>query len=251
VQTTEITGDGDIPDEDRRKKALTSGYWGHIGILLHGAVWTKWYPITRTEVDWVYRRIQDCSAEEPWLTITTLSNRELVLNTFNVQRVWFRQDRDAAETDDPEDWVDVEEAHPHEFYLALDARHDRTYEVSDRLKQMVDEYAKDKPAGAIYQFLHATTVHFANGHSFSYVAYEPGELYNFSSFAETDGETGPSIEGKMINFTSAEGWETFVAPKKIALIEIPLIELAKGYQEVNAGMPDFDEDESAITLARH
>lgn len=252
IPTTEVTDD--VLDDDygdnknRRKKALTSGYWGHVGILLHGEQWTKWYPVTRMEVDWVYHRIQNCDDAEPWLTVTTLSNRELVVNTANVQRVWFRQDQDTAGTHDPEDWYVVEDAYPQEFYLALAARHDRTYEMSSRLKQMVQEFAKDKSDDEIYQFLHATTVHFANGYGFSYVAFEPGELYNFSSFTVLNGETGPSLEGRMLNFRSREGWESFVAPKKIALIEIPLIELVKGDQEVNADLPDIDEDEDEDAL---
>jgi transcriptional regulator with XRE-family HTH domain len=238
-----------IEIDRRRRNQLTSGYWGHFGVLLHGAVHTKWYPVTANESNRAFQLVKDACEKQPWITITTLSNRELVVNTFNVRRVCFLPD----EGDSP-DWHEVQSAYPHEFFLVLSARvrGDVEYEASDALRAMVEEFMQAEAGKDIDDFLHATRVHLADGYQFSYEADDPSELTNFSMFAQTDFENGPSVEGKMVSFSDADG-STFIAPKKIALIEIPIIEMAKGDQKMREemGMPDFNEDETRFDELYH
>ena len=83
---------------------VLSGYWGNFGVRLAGGLHTRWYPITESE----YARISNClgiSGENDWITVETLNNRVLFVNTKNVVRIQLIDD----DLDSPEDWSHVDQ----------------------------------------------------------------------------------------------------------------------------------------------
>ena len=220
-----------------RERKLTSPLWGCIGIRLPGADTAKWYPIMEAEYFWVISRLEDITEEEPWIVVTTLCNRELVLNINNLQQVSFLA-MHADPPDGDDDMGDYQRGYPFEFFVAL--HHlatdvgDEAYEASDKLRQLVEEFLEEYEADPdnppIFEFLHNTRVYLSDGSMFSYWADDPGALSNFAAFAMTTPEWGPSMEGRMVTFGNDE-WSAFVLPNRIAMIEIPLLDLKQAEQD--------------------
>lgn len=97
-------------------------FWGHFGVLLPGDKHTRWYPVTWKQAKLVDQTIANLKADQPWLVISTLNNRMLLINVPAVQRLYTLDDN-ADEV--PGDWQlgwDSYSGHSLEVYRALAER---------------------------------------------------------------------------------------------------------------------------------
>jgi transcriptional regulator with XRE-family HTH domain len=213
-----------------------SGFWGHIGVLLPGAKFSKWYPITGNERDRAVQMLSD--GDESLMLVSTLCNRLLVLNKQNLQRIWFLDD--AADGPD-EDWDNdqVAEHNPKEFYRVLDDAMDALfgggsdYEASDLLKEGIKELIAKQSEEELYEMLHGTAVHLTDGHTIKFQG-DPETLFDII-FAIDLGESS-----QMIHFRDeSHEWDSFIAISKITMIEIPTLDYDKGSA---IAMQDYEAD---------
>lgn len=72
--------------------------WGHLGVRLSGDEFSRWYPLSQEQAGSV---IQQLSAGAPWVAVSTLNNRALLIQPSALQRLLIL-DSDADEPAD--DW---------------------------------------------------------------------------------------------------------------------------------------------------
>lgn len=221
------------------KTRITSGFWGHMGVLLPGAQFTDWYPITLAEYQRVSTNVADANADEPWVLAGTLANRDLAINVLNVRKIWFLPHG----ANDPEGDFDgdhIHEQHAFEFFRALEDLHpdfgDRG-DYSDRLRQQVREFAQAFN-GDLAEFLLYTNVYMDDGHKISYWADDPTMLANYGMMADSG-----NYFDTMIPFDSSEDGTIFVAPSKVAMIEMPSTECEKGHQALTEAFGGTDDED--------
>lgn len=95
-------------------------FWGHVGIQLPDKNKSLWFPITNDEADFIVKRINSLTVENSWLTITTLNNRLLLINTQLIKKIQILDDNADEIIDDWElDW-DSYQGYPIEVYRALE-----------------------------------------------------------------------------------------------------------------------------------
>jgi transcriptional regulator with XRE-family HTH domain len=226
------------------KKRLISGFWGHVGVRLPGHTFSRWYPISAYEYERVYRRIAESESDTPWISVATLSNRELVINLPNLHRIWFLND----DSDRPSgDWKDVAEQQSMEFFNALDHLGTAqggfdTYAASDQLTAAVSKFIvafnKASPQSSIDDFLHTATVHFIDGNILEFRG-ESENLEDIVMGADMNFEN----EIPMLRILDGDhDWDSFIPKARIAMIEIPLLDLLETPDRDAAASVEADTD---------
>lgn len=79
--------------------------WGHLGLRLPGDAFTRWYPVSQEQAECMRQQV---GIGTPWVAVTTLNNRALLIQPSAVQRlVLLDADADAPESDWPVSWCDA------------------------------------------------------------------------------------------------------------------------------------------------
>jgi transcriptional regulator with XRE-family HTH domain len=158
------------------REAVEDGFWGHVGLLLHGQQRTKWFPITLGTVDGISEKLGSLKRDNEWLCVPTLSNRMLAVNPTRIRRIWLLDDG----CDAPDDWSDEAKenysGNPLEFYRGLDARfsYDDDFKTtcSEALQQIIEDFVKvnDLDEEKAHRMLHHTNIYMIDGNTTSYWA---------------------------------------------------------------------------------
>ena len=217
------------------------GFWGHFGVRLDGGGHTRWFPISAGES----QRIRRClsSAEVgPWVSVWTLNNRVLYVNTNNVSRVLLVDD----DCDPQEDWehkdqaLGFEQGIASEIFRALESLLETEDDLeawetdaSDNYKATVLDFVEKSELDRdnIETLLFHTHVYLSNGDRLSYWA-DDTDLYNL------DFSVGLGDVEKLVEVSTAEGEEHYYPAQKTAMVDVPQVQLVDEFNRVLAELEE-------------
>jgi hypothetical protein len=210
---------------------IREDFWGHIGVLLPSTPHSQWYPITRAEKSRAEKLVAAADRDKPWVTVTTLANRLLLVNLSNVNRIWFLDDG----ADPPEgDWETVREAHDLEFFEALRARIcGLPLSRSERRRTEVEAFVANYHGGEpIEDVVLLTKLYMRDGHRIAWVSHWQGIL------GLAAGKQNRALPA-MIGLADPDyEWSSFVPADRVVLIDIPITELLLAEQKLGAADGD-------------
>ena len=215
------------------RETSTEDFWGHIGVLLPSASHTEWSPVSRAEKSRAEKLVAAADRDKPWVTVTTLANRLLLVNLSNVNRIWFLDDG----ADAPEgDWETVREAHDLEFFEALCARvcglpPSRSERRRSEVEAFVANYQADDHGGEpLDDFVLLTKLYMCDGHRIAWVSHWQG-TFGLASAAQHN-RALPA----MIGLADQDyEWSSFVPADRVVLIDIPSTELLRAAKKLAEG----------------
>jgi hypothetical protein len=208
-------------------EASTDDFWGHVGVLLPSAPHSQWYPITDAEKSRTEKLVAAADHDKPWLTVTTLANRLLLINLPNVNRIWFLKDGAGA----PEgDWKAVGETHGLEFFQALRAHLIDSQETASPSRRrrseaeaFVANYRADEHGGdTVEDFLFAAKLYLCDGHRITWVSHWQG-VFGLVAVAQH----ARALPAMVPLADQDQNWSSFVPAKRLVLIDIPITELLR------------------------
>src|SRR6185369_6867199 len=94
-------------------------WWGHLGVMLPGAKLSQWYPLTEDEANRLSKAMLNTNPESPWVVVSTLNNRMLVINGLTVKRIQLLDDNADQIDDDWELGWDSYQGYSPEIYRAV------------------------------------------------------------------------------------------------------------------------------------
>ena len=206
------------------------GFWGHLGVLVPGLTYTKWFPITLSTADQVSGSLKNIELHEHWFSVTTLNNRMLAINALQTRRIWLLDDA----CDAPDDWKDIQgeySGHPLEFYRGLDLlfcdpdNFEKT--SSPTYRRIIREFVQknDFDDEKIAKFLRTSHIYMTDGNNVSYLA-DPEHLYNFIVSIDL-GQTP-----KMVHINACDGeFESFFPAQTLVMVEMPLLDVIETAKE--------------------
>ena len=201
------------------------GFWGHFGVRLDGDDHTRWFPVSGDDSKRIRGSLSSCGLG-PWITVWTLNNRVLFVNTDNVCRVLLLDDDcDPSEDWDNEDQELVPESP--ELYRGLEAWLDSAdapvgweSETSERFRCAVLGFIEENNLDydSVEALLYFTRIYYSNGHKLSCWADKKCQydLYDSVEFEDVS---------KYIELYTADGEEYFVPAEKLAMIDVPQLQL--------------------------
>jgi len=200
-------------------------FWGHLGILLPGEKFSRWYPITLQTANRVDSAIQCVDALEPWVAVSTLNNRMLLINVPNVQCLYMLDDNADQVSDDWELGWDSYQGHSPEVYRALA---DWAIELldeeefSETFRAGLADLIKEEglTADLVIERVVDTHIHFTSG---QVRRCSPGERNLLEALNQVEVPTGQLV------FDLSEpdaGLTTYVPMSAVRLIDMPLYQLS-------------------------
>ena len=202
-------------------------FWGHLGILLPGEKYSRWYPITLQTARQVDAAIQRVGTSEPWMAASTLNNRMLLINVPQVQRIYMLDDNADEVADDWELGWDSYQGHSPEVYRALA---DWAMDISDEdgeessetfreaLADLIDE--GKLTADLVIDRVVDTHIHFTSG---QVRRCSPDERRLLEALNEVETPT----EQLVFDLSEPEvGLTTYIPMNAVRLIDMPLYQLA-------------------------
>jgi len=224
------------------KNAVADGFWGHIGLLMHGQPHTKWFPITIGTANRFSDSVSNVAQDGEWLCLPTLNNRMLAINPAKIMRIWLLDDA----CDEPDDWSDEAledyEGNPLEVYRGVDtyfsAHDDDKGTSSTTYQEIIEEFVKKKGLDEekAVRLLHYTTIYMADGAVTAYWA-EPERLYDIVADIEIGG-----LQTMLYIPEFGGGFESYYPATKVAVIDMPLIDIMDA---TNLAHADWDDDSEA------
>ena len=213
------------------------GFWGHFGVRLDGDDHTRWFPVSGDDSKRIRENLSSYGLG-PWITVWTLNNRVLLVNRDNVCRVLLVDD----DCDAPEDWdnedqeLGFREGEPLEVYRGLEAWFDKgdapgawEFENSERFRCAVLGFIEENSLDydSVRALLFLTRIYYANGHRLSYWADGTYQyhLYESAEFGDV---------GKYIELYSVDGEEYFIPAEKLAMIDVPQLQLIDEIKRVES-----------------
>jgi transcriptional regulator with XRE-family HTH domain len=233
-------------------KAVTNSYfsldngdehfWGHLGVLLPGEQYTRWYPITLKQADLIDAAIGRISPDEPWLAVSTLNNRMLLINVPEVHQIHTLDDNADEVADDWELGWDSYQGHSLEVYRALvdwalgipDDEENREYSKTfkEGLRELIKE--EELTEDLICERIINTHIHFTNGqlrHS------TPAENNLLSALIQTECSTGDIV----FDLSDPDiGLTSYIPAKVIRMLDMPL------YQIMDAAKQEHEEMDATL-----
>ena len=143
-----------------------TGFWGHVGIQLPGDRMSRWYPVTMEEANRISNSMSNRAIEHPWLSVTTLNNRALLVNGLAVKHIYLLDDNADEVGGDWELGWDSYNGYPLEVYRVLADWFDfPPEECSEAFKatieDVISEHALD--VDKVRELIIETKVHYRDG----------------------------------------------------------------------------------------
>lgn len=214
-------------------------FWGHFGIKFSGDAFSRWYPITLQEANRVSNAIANISPDLPWLCITTLNNRSLLLNISTPKSIYLLDDNADQLHDDWELTWDAYNGYPLEVYRALaDWFVDRPTDCSESFISTVEGIINEEQLDEdkIETLIINTLIH-----------YKDGTIHSLQPDEEKLWDAMTSIEYEQpqhFDLSSGHnGLNVYIPTTHISMVDMPL------YQVINAAKRDeleFDEENASI-----
>ncbi|MGV1046483.1 helix-turn-helix transcriptional regulator [Limnohabitans sp.] len=211
-------------------------FWGHLGILLPGEKYSSWYPITFQAAKQVDAAIQRAGTAEPWIAVSTLNNRMLLINVPQVQRIYMLDDNADQVADDWELGWDSYQGHSLEVYRALAewamGFSEEDEQVSSEtfrkaLAHLIDEEGLTEDL--VIERVVDTHIHFTSG---QVRRCSPNERHLLEALYEVDTPSGQLV----FNLSESDnGLTTYIPLNAVRLINMPL------YQLVDAMKTEHEE----------
>jgi transcriptional regulator with XRE-family HTH domain len=214
------------------------GFWGHLGLLLPGAVKTSWYPITAGEATRLRRQLAKCEASE-WIVTATLNNHFLAFRPAELKRIWLLDD----DSDEPDDW-DWEgpwndgNGIPLELYRAMadwvdgelgglgDFEEKNSPTMQETALSLIKEGSFLQRPDDLNAFLRHTVLHFTDG---STIKYEADQDAIKGLIVDIDDGEPPAI----VSLSAKDGdFESFFPMSALRMIDVPMIEFEAGGGEL-------------------
>ncbi|UFS68924.1 helix-turn-helix transcriptional regulator [Geomonas sp. RF6] len=201
------------------------GFWGHVGILLHGQQHTKWYPITTTASDAIAEDLQNL--EKGFIAIRTLNNRVLFVNPLRVKKIMLNDDDAGA----PPDFEDVARYMSPASYEAIrewywEKAGAGEVSYSPKVRKLVEALLKEENLDEkrIEEVLLKTFIYYRDGSSESYHA-DSAHLGNIWAL-------GRNLNIPIISIPERNDlFDCWYSAQAIALIDTPYLELAGNDEE--------------------
>ncbi len=221
-----------VPGED----AIFDGFWGHLGLMLPGETNCRWYPITFAQYSQASDVLSVEHAEPQWLVVSTLNNRQLLINPALIHRIRLLDEASDRPHDDA--WQlgwDSEEGMTPELYRALDEyfTDELAFDTNNSavaqqgVHMLVGKYNLD--SAAVMDLISHTHVHLAGGSTTS-VRAANADIYNLTLDAYAGMPLGISLS------TSDSEEENHFSPLQVALVDIPLLQYQAAEIEASAEM---------------
>lgn len=213
-------------------------YWGHLGLRFPGEKKSRWYPITASEAHRVRNNIRDIDEKSPWLVISTLNNRMLVVNKLALKQAALLDDgEDRPEGDWELTWDGYMGLEP-EVYRALGEWFEEEVDASDTFKKGLEDLIKEHELTEelVHERVLSTHIRFTDGTEQHYII-EPLHLFDAVFYAETP--TGDAVVFDLSEYGG--GREVYVPGSAAALIDMPLHMTIDGAKEANEDYEDPDE----------
>ena len=213
------------------------GFWGHFGVRLDGSGHTRWYPVSLGEADRVRNCLSSCELL-PWVSVWTLNNRVLYINTDNVSRVFLIDD----DCDPGEDWDHEEQALGYEQGIeaeickALESWLNREgdsdgweIDASENYRATVLDFIKEHEldVDSVEMLILYTHVYFSDGKRLSYWA-DVSDVYDLDFSAEMGDVAG------LVELSTVEHEGFFFPARKIAMVDTPQALLLAEFNRVDA-----------------
>ena len=183
------------------------------------------YPITLQTANRVASAIQCVDALEPWVVVSTLNNRMLLINVSNVQRLYMLDDNADQVSDDWELGWDSYQGHSSEIYRALadwamELLDEKEFSETFRagLADLIEE--ERLTADLVIERVVETHIHFTSGQVWRC---RPGKRSLLEAFNQVEMPTGQLV------FDLSEpdaGLTTYVPMNAARLIDMPLYQLS-------------------------
>lgn len=216
-------------------------FWGHLGILLPGEKYSSWYPITFQAAKQVDAAIQRAGTAEPWIAVSTLNNRMLLINVPQVQRIYMLDDNADQVADDWELGWDSYQGHSLEVYRALAewamGFSEEDEQVSSEtfrkaLAHLIDEEGLTEDL--VIERVVDTHIHFTSG---QVRRCSPNERHLLEALYEVETPSGQLV----FNLSESDnGLTTYIPLNAVRLINMPL------YQLVDAMKTEHEEYERLL-----
>lgn len=212
-------------------------FWGHLGLRLPGDQHTRWFPITEKQANQVDKAVSGAD-DNPWLVVSTLNNRMLLINMSSVEHIYMLDDNADEISDDWELGWDSYNGHSLEVYRALadiywgdgDVERSETFLAGVHELMGEEGLTRDKLGELVVE----TAVYFHNG-TVRRCTPEKSKLWG----AVYDAEHGPVT---MFDLSEPDtGLTAYFPAKLIRMIDMPL------YQVIDAAKKELGVDESDAT----
>ena len=226
------------------------GFWGHFGVRLDGDDHTRWFPVSGDEAKRIRYRVSSYG-QERWITVWTLNNRVLFVNTDNICRVLLLDD----DCDESEDWDNEDQElgfsvpEPPELYRGLDAWLDSAHapagwesETSERFRSVVLGFIEENNLNydSVQALLYFTRIYYANGHRLSCWA---DEKYQYDLYESAEYES----VGKYVELHTLNGEEYFIPAEKLAMIDVPQLQLIDEIKRIESEIKKESGEGPAIS----
>lgn len=229
-----------------------SGFWGHIGIRLPQAPFTRWYPVSTRTMKEVYRDVQ-CDDPDEWITFQTLNNKMVIFAPTQSLWVIFLDEADDGLDGDWQLEADAFEGWPEEIYNCIEARFDYSGDDKDPQKfskkivaatdELMQTHAIDEEKAT--RLCSESRVIFRDGAERQFVC-SPENMAN----AFFDFDIGIKLAGTlMLRLDDDYGArDFFISVSRMALMELPLVKLKEGLEQ---DLPELEAAEkTAYAVAK-
>jgi transcriptional regulator with XRE-family HTH domain len=221
-------------------------FWGHFGVLLAGEKYTRWYPITLKQANQVDVAISRISPDEPWLAVSTLNNRMLLINVPKVHRIHMLDDNADEVANDWELGWDSYQGHSLEVYRALAnwamaISDDEDEGSSKTFKEGLDELIKEEglTEDLVYERVIDTHLHFTNG---QLRRSTPDREKLFGALIQVECSAGDFV----FDLSEPEvGLTSYVPAKAICMLDMPLYQVMDAAKEDNSELEQMKAVEDA------
>ena len=220
-------------------------FWGNVGLQFPGDKLSRWYPVTIAEAQRIETQMQSVTEQAPWVVVSTLNDRMLVVNGPAVKQLSLLREAADPPGDDWELGWDSYCGLPPEIYRAL-ARW-AAFEIedndagepseSDTFMAAVEDVVKkyDFTPELVAQRITLTLVRYKDGSERRYTV-KPSLLYQAVCYADLEGEL------EVFDLTDPdEGCAVWVPGAAVALIDMPLHSVVDAAKAESADPSSFSE----------
>lgn len=196
------------------------GFWGHLGVRVPGAEKSTWYPITLAEANRISRQIAQTTSETPWVVLTTLNNRALIINVATVPQLSILDDNADQVADDWELGWDSYQGFSPEIYRGIEEHFlgFNDEEASEAFKKTIADVIDmaDLDEHKVFQLLRATRVHYINGTLKELWVDDDASWSIFSTIESED-------DSLTFNLSDRDsGLDVFVGRRQVSMLDMPL-----------------------------
>lgn len=208
-----------------RERAESDGFWGHIGVRVPHQSKSTWYPITLEERARISNLLVNIDKDQPWVLVSTLNNRMLLINTLAVKQIQMLDDNADQDSSDWElDW-DSYQGFPQEIYRALsvwlfrgEKEESEHYSQAfiDAVERIIETHKLDEQA--IVERLFQSRIYFSDG---TYETKMINSTCMHSLVIESELSGLENIE--MLELSDYEsGMERYIPKQCISMLDMPL-----------------------------